>query len=552
MIRHVIVLFVAAILGLSFAPAAHAQPACGGEGQAGCGIFRTDCQPNLKIEGGRCVHPACGRDGERACEVFVRIPSCDVGLVEAPGAVCRVRGQCGAAGQRVCLVFDGKPACDAGLIVNNGTCVRPNCGGQDQRACTVDVRVPSCDADLVEFEGFCRARGACGGEGQRRCLAGEPGSWNPVTGCASNLVVQNNVCTRPNCGALDQRACTVGERIPSCDAGLVEFEGFCRARGACGGLDQRPCTVIERIPSCDAGLVEAKGACIRTSQKPPTPTPPTPTPPTPTPPTPTPTPPAPTPATPLALLPDVQSVAGPEVVVAPLSMATTSAPCGGKKVAIGVGFRARAWNKAADDLVRRGIEIKAAYPESGDGIIAVRNGNVLERIVIQAIAQCVDARDYIRRVYVRLGGLALCNAGEVVIGGGFQTSVDGHLVASRPEKGGWGMTAVLTSPLPGRPLTSAVAMCAPAEAVPGWNLSPSAPSQFAAQSQGDVVVGCGSGAPLAVGVDGTGGSVPLAIIVANLQPNGSGGHSSEIWNRDLFGGPGSVSVQLVAVCRGPG
>ena len=291
MIRYVFVLFVAAILASAVAPEASAQPACGGEGQAGCGVFRSDCQPNLKIEGGVCVHPACGRDGERACEVFVRIPSCDVGLIEVPGGVCRARGVCGAAGQRVCQPFDGKPACDTGLIVSNGTCVRPNCGALDQRACTVDVRIPSCDAGLVEFEGFCRARGMCGSEGQRRCLAGEPGAWNPVTGCASGLFVQNNICTRPTCGALDQRACTVGERIPSCDAGLVEVAGVCRTRPA-------PAPTPMPMPEPAPAPMPMPG-------------------------------PAPAPMAPLKELSDVQSVFGPEIVVAPLSMATTSAPCGG-------------------------------------------------------------------------------------------------------------------------------------------------------------------------------------------------------------------------------
>ena len=69
------------------------------------------------------------------------------------------------------------------------------------------------------------------------------------------------------CGGKNQRPCTVLERIPSCDAGLVEdfAKNLCvqPARPAppkCGGLDQRPCTLTERIPSCDPGLLEDFGA----------------------------------------------------------------------------------------------------------------------------------------------------------------------------------------------------------------------------------------------------------------------------------------------------
>jgi len=65
------------------------------------------------------------------------------------------------------------------------------------------------------------------------------------------------------CGALNQRACKVTERIPSCNARLVEWKGNCVSKGACGSLGQRACTVGERIPSCDKGLIEqGDGSCL--------------------------------------------------------------------------------------------------------------------------------------------------------------------------------------------------------------------------------------------------------------------------------------------------
>ena len=86
-------LFGCLLIAMALAPEASAQPTCGNEGQPGCGIFRTDCvSKNLKIAGGVCVHPNCGRDGQQACDALTRFPSCDIGLVEAPGAVCRVQG----------------------------------------------------------------------------------------------------------------------------------------------------------------------------------------------------------------------------------------------------------------------------------------------------------------------------------------------------------------------------------------------------------------------------------------------------------------------------
>jgi hypothetical protein len=73
-----------------------------------------------------------------------------------------------------------------------------------------------------------------------------------------------------NCGGKNQRPCTIFERIPSCDRGLVEdfLKGLCVTRDVpgrdCGRLNQRPCKIWERIPSCNANLKEdfAAGRCV--------------------------------------------------------------------------------------------------------------------------------------------------------------------------------------------------------------------------------------------------------------------------------------------------
>ena len=81
----------------------------------------------------------------------------------------------------------------------------------------------------------------------------------------ANLLVTaatSSTASAAACGALNQRACKVTERIPSCNARLVEWKGNCVSKGACGALGQRACTVGERIPSCGKGLLEGgDGIC---------------------------------------------------------------------------------------------------------------------------------------------------------------------------------------------------------------------------------------------------------------------------------------------------
>lgn len=77
------------------------------------------------------------------------------------------------------------------------------------------------------------------------------------------------------CGGENQRPCTVLERVPSCNSGLVENFQLKRCvkksqpkpkpAPDCGGEGKRPCLVTERVPSCDGGLVEdfAVNRCVK-------------------------------------------------------------------------------------------------------------------------------------------------------------------------------------------------------------------------------------------------------------------------------------------------
>lgn len=112
----------------------------------------------------------------------------------------------------------------------------------------------------------------CGGVNQRPCTI-----FERIPSCNKGLVENfaKGRCVRParpglDCGRKNQRPCTIVERIPSCNKGLIEdfVQGRCvqpaRAGIDCGNANQRPCTILERIPSCNAGLVEdfLKGQCV--------------------------------------------------------------------------------------------------------------------------------------------------------------------------------------------------------------------------------------------------------------------------------------------------
>lgn len=205
---------------------------------------------------------ACGRLNERACAIVGR-NSCDADLVEFDNT-CRTRGDCGTDGKRRCLAgepgtWEALTGCAKTLVPVNNICTHPPCGRLEEKACAIAGR-PSCDPDLVEFDNTCKKRGDCGTQGKRRCLAGEPGKWEPLTGCATTLVPEKNICTRPDCGRLDEKACAISGR-PTCDQGLVEFDNVCRTRGDCGAEGQRPCLVGEPRPGCSIGLSDRFGRC---------------------------------------------------------------------------------------------------------------------------------------------------------------------------------------------------------------------------------------------------------------------------------------------------
>jgi hypothetical protein len=99
----------------------------------------------------------------------------------------------------------------------------------------------------------------CGAAGQRACTLGER-----IPSCDVNLVEGGGQCVRPACGAEGQRPCGPVERLRSpCDRdlGVVAGQGVCAHR-PCGRENQAACTVLQRVPSCDINLVEQAGRCL--------------------------------------------------------------------------------------------------------------------------------------------------------------------------------------------------------------------------------------------------------------------------------------------------
>jgi hypothetical protein len=218
---------------------------------------RTEHRPATFLD-----RPACGRLNEPACAIPGR-NSCDPGFVEFENT-CYTRGDCATEGKRRCLA--GEPGawkpltgCAATLVPAGNICTHPPCGRLNEKACAIPGR-NSCDDEFVEFENTCRTRGDCGALGKRRCLAGEPGAWKPLTGCEATLIPVANYCARPDCGSLNEKACTHAGR-PTCDPGLVEVDNTCRTRGDCGADGQRPCLHGEPNPGCNKGLGNAHGRC---------------------------------------------------------------------------------------------------------------------------------------------------------------------------------------------------------------------------------------------------------------------------------------------------
>ena len=210
-----VALGVVALLTLSRESSAQS---CGGLGQLGCGLFKSDCAAGLILYQGKCLSKgACGADGQRPCLALPleRIPSCDSGLIELAG-MCLRRNVCGDENQRACLAVERLPSCNNKNLAerpgNPAQCIHPPCGRATERPCNIVTERPlgtSCDEGIAEVAGRCvdRATLDCGRMGQRACtlaeraaIGGRPceAGLDEAPGCNGECRGSNTMCFNKN------------------------------------------------------------------------------------------------------------------------------------------------------------------------------------------------------------------------------------------------------------------------------------------------------------------------------------------------------------------
>ena len=303
----------------------------------------------------------------------------------------------------------------------------------------------------------------------------------------------------------------------------------------------------------------------------------------------------PAPAAPVARLTGFQIVTGPQVTIAPLSIADAVASCPASKVVLSVGYRISPTN--ADPQF--GAEVKGAMPDGASGRVRIRNANVFVPIQAEAHVVCVDAVAGVRAVRTsysatsdRVPALTSVNCGaDRVIGGGFMGETESHPVANGPMPSmsastpnaqptfGLASASVKTTPLPGRFTTEVVGICAQPGLVPDWEPVMGPLQTIGGRSTAGLSLQCPAGKRmLARGIAHggwlrpdrnsqapnshivsdlqLGNAYPLALITNLLlpqdsrlpsgQPLAGGGASGFVSNRDLAGN--TVVVTLAGVC----
>ncbi|MBI5716237.1 MAG: hypothetical protein HZC37_00940 [Burkholderiales bacterium] len=167
----------------------------------------------------------------------------------------------------------------AGTLAGTAALAASDCGGKGERACCALERPGKpCNSGLKE-SGTCKKNCACGtgpGSSIGICVSkdNDDGPMIPPLPAPPKASA---------CGAAGQRACCALERLPSCNAGLVEkagcsgncacgvnattgldvpgdASGTCARPASCGAKGERPCTLDVQIAlgrkSCNAGLAE--------------------------------------------------------------------------------------------------------------------------------------------------------------------------------------------------------------------------------------------------------------------------------------------------------
>jgi hypothetical protein len=249
-------------------------------------------------------------------------------------------------------------------------------------------------------------------------------------------------------------------------------------------------------------------------------------------------------------------VVGPQVDVAPLSSAETSAQCPAGKVALSAGVDFTAAGNASF-----GLEVRGAWPIDRLATVRLRNANVFEPGRARAIAVCVDAIPAMRTAYFDAGTpgqmeapttrLGACASGERLIGGGVMGREDTVIASNAPSSAGfWQSTSVRASPvsLPGTVNIEARTVCAPRAQVDGWEYLETPEVTLGARSQASLNLACTNGkVMLAAGVVERSLNA-LDIVVNSVILNANGTASAHLHNRNTLNSAGSVRAVLTGIC----
>lgn len=256
-------------------------------------------------------------------------------------------------------------------------------------------------------------------------------------------------------------------------------------------------------------------------------------------------------------------VEGPDVEVAQgaqVSEAVATCPSG--KVALSAGY---VITPSVGSNQAYGAEVKAATIDGPNARVRVRNANIFDRIRVKALAVCVNPNG-VPLQFVRAANDASsditpanavieCGQGQRLIGGGFSGENDSHPFTHAPGAIagmalGYASQTVKATPLPGQFRTELLGVCAPATAVPDWEIVGGPMQTVGGRSSATLEVRCpGSKHPLVGGFVGamTARGSALALIANTLDPrlnSGGRGYSAAVTNRDIAANTFGVNLSV--------
>jgi hypothetical protein len=275
------------------------------------------------------------------------------------------------------------------------------------------------------------------------------------------------------------------------------------------------------------------------------------------------------PPTPVAGLSGYEVVTGPTVQIAPLAVTQVEVRCPQGKVALSAAYRVSDspfdgssihFHAGSDPAL--GFEVRGALPDGDRARLLVRNANLSQTAYTQAVAVCVNAHPGLRSIERSLevyGGLSghitdqqvRCTDNERLVGGGVMTDPNTLIGTNAPQPAdAWQWRLMLSSAvLTSAPNATARALCAPAAAVPGWQLAEAGAVSVGAASGQRVGLTCPAGkVMLAAGVAQHSNNL-LDMIVSTLAPSAQAGEwEAWIHNRNVISGSGNVRATLAGLC----